>query len=168
MRRILLAAVAFAFAGAGSALAVDTASIPINAVNPPVCDIVASSPNITLLGVDVPVAGNFQYTCNFIGDPTLTFQSANGGVKTLENGGGTANYGIWLNTLAPGVPPSGWLQASGATGGGVTYLGGALGSGITSSTAANSIVTPVFQVGLSTAMPVAGTYSDLLTITINP
>jgi len=158
MRRILLAASALAFS-AGAAIAADTASIPIDAYQAPVCVITASSPSISLAAVDVPVPGLFQYKCNFVGDPTLNFISANGGVVTAENGGGTATYGIWLNTAAPGGPPSSWLQSSGTP---QAY------TGITTSNPANTIITPVFQVGLTQALPVAGNYADTLTITINP
>jgi len=159
MRRILLASAAVAFAGAGSALAGGSASIEINADNPQNCVVVASSATITLGAFDTGVPGTFQYQCNFVGQPTLTFTSANGGVVTAENGGGSATYGIYLNDAAPGGPPSTWLQSNTTP---QSY------PNITTSTPANTVISPVFQVGLTGALPVAGHYSDTLTIDIVP
>ncbi len=159
MRRILLAASAFVLVGAGAAFAADDAQIEINAEQAPECIITDVSESITLTGLDVPVPGTFKYKCNFEGDPELNFISTNGGVVTGENGGGSATYGIWLNTAAPGGPPSSWLQSSNTP---QNYVG------ITTSFPANAEITPVFQVGLTQALPVAGVYTDTLTIEISP
>lgn len=158
MRRILLAASALVLS-TGAAMAADSASIAIDALQAPTCDITTVSASITLAGLDVAVPGTFEYVCNFVGDPTLNFVSTNGGVVTAENGGGSATYGIWLNTAAPGGPPSSWLQSLNTP---QAY------TGITTSNPANVVVTPVFQVGLTSALPVAGAYSDTLTISISP
>lgn len=164
MRRILLATTAFAFS-AGMAIASDSANVEITASQAPLCEITAVSGSIPLAGVDVPVAGTFEYKCNFIGAPLFVFTSANGGVETLDNGGGLADYGIFLNDQTPaglGIPlPSQWLPASASTAG-VPFLG------ISNSTTANATVAPNFQVGLTQALPVAGNYSDTLTIDIAP
>ncbi len=163
MRRLLLATSALALLGAGSAMASGSSQTQITATNPQNCQINSASPSIDLgTVVNVAVPGTFTYQCNFQGAPTLTFQSANGGVSTAQNGGGLANYGIYLNDAAPGSPPSTWLQASAATGAGAVY------NGITTELTANAAVSPVFQVGLSQTLPVAGTYADTLTISIAP
>lgn len=170
MRKLLLAS-ATLLAATSPTFAAST-TIDVNASQPAVCEIVANSGSIPLAGYNVAVSGNFQYKCNFIGDPTFNFKSAYGGVKTTENGGATATYGIFLNDDTPAVAgypaPINWLQSSGATGPGVTYFGGALNSGISSSTTPNSVVTPVFELGLTGPLTVAGYYSDTLTITITP
>lgn len=160
MRRILLASAALAFS-AGMAMAADTADVEITAEQEPLCTITTVSSSIALAGVDAPVAGVFEYTCNFDGAPHFVFTSDNGGVVTSDNGGGTADYGIYLNDTAPSSAPSTWLQASAAT-------AGAPYDGISFSSPANSLETPSFYVGLSEALPVAGNYSDTLTIEITP
>lgn len=160
MRRILLAASAFAFS-AGMAMAADTADVEITAEQAPLCDITAISGNIPLAGVDVAVAGTLEYQCNFEGNPIFTFTSLNGGVMTTENGGATVDYGIWVNDVAPIGAPSGWLQAS-------TALVPQVYPGISFSAPPNSTITPFFSVGLSAALPVAGSYSDTLTVDIAP
>jgi hypothetical protein len=160
MRKILLATAALAL-GAGAAYAADSENVEITAEQAPLCDITNISSNIPLAGVDVAVAGVLQYECNFVGSPTFTFTSANGGVATLENGGGVADYGIYVNDVAPGGPPSSWLQASAATTPQVY-------PGISFSAPANTTISPFFSVGLTQALPVAGSYSDTLTVDIAP
>jgi hypothetical protein len=160
MRRILLATAAFAFS-AGMAMAADTADVEINAEQLPICDITNISPSVTLGALDVGVAGVLEYECNFEGSPTFTFTSLNGGVATAENGGGLADYGIYVNDSAPGGPPSTWLQASAATTPQVY-------PGISFSAPPNSTIAPYFSVGLTSALPVAGVYTDTLTVTIAP
>ncbi|MCE9523489.1 MAG: hypothetical protein K8S25_13785 [Alphaproteobacteria bacterium] len=165
MRKVLLTTAAFAFIGAGSAMAADTANVEITAEQAPVCDITAVSGSIPLAGVNVAVPGLFEYECNFEGSPTFTFTSANGGVETTDNGGGIADYGIFLNDQTPAalsVPlPSDWQPASGATAG-VVY------GSISLSAPPNTTITPYFSVGLTQPLPVAGSYSDTLTIDIAP
>jgi spore coat protein U-like protein len=159
MRKFLSVATVLAAITASPALAADTASTQIDASLAPSCDITSQSSNLTLGAVDEVVPGVFTYSCNFIGSPTLTFTSANGGVTTAENGGAQADYGVYLNDAAPSGAPSSWLQASATP---QSY------TGITQSLAPNSSVSPSFAVGLSEALVVAGTYSDTLTITIAP
>lgn len=160
MRRILLATAALALC-AGSAMAAGSANVAITASQDPVCNITNISSGIPLAGVDVAVAGTLQYKCNFVGSPTFTFTSLNGGVKTTDNGGGTADYGIYVNDIAPSSAPSTWLQASLAATPQVY-------PGISFSAPANATISPFFSVGLSTALPVAGSYSDTLTVDIAP
>jgi hypothetical protein len=161
MRILLLSSAAVALMGAGTALAADSASVQITATQAQSCTINDGGTSSALdLGttVDAPIAGTFSYQCNFVGSPTLTFTSLSGGVTDATN---TYDYGIYLNDAAPASPPSAWLQASASTGG-VPF------TGITSTTAPNTAVTPFFSVGLSEAIDVAGSYSDTLTIDIAP
>ena len=163
MRKIILStAVALSALAAAPAFAADNATVAVTASLAPVCDITSVSSTLALGAPEEDVPGTFTYTCNFEGAPTFTFQSANGGVKTTENGGATVSYGIYLNDNAPSSPPSAWLQASAAQAAPVAY------NGISTSFPANSSVAPEFHVGLSSALPVAGSYSDTLTITIAP
>jgi hypothetical protein len=148
-----------ALIGAGTALA-DSASVAITATQEETCTIndATTSSALVLGAVDEPVVGTFEYECNFVGSPTLTFTSANGGVT---NGSETADYGIYLNDSPPSVPPSSWLQASTAT-------SGAVYNNITSTTAPNTNTSTNFQVALTEALPVAGDYADTLTIDLVP
>jgi len=162
MRKHLLVTTGLVLVGAGAALAADSASVQITATQLDSCQITSVSSSLDLGSVvDTPVVGDFQYQCTFVGSPSLTFTSLNGGVHTDVAGGHTADYGIWLNDAAPGGPPSTWLQASAAT-------GGATFGDITTTVAANTTVAPNFQVGLTQALPVGGTYVDTLTIDIAP
>lgn len=164
MRKILLATAALAL-GAGTAYAADTADVQITAEQEPLCSITAVSGSIPLAGVNVGVQGVFNYTCNFEGAPHFVFTSANGGVETTDNGGGLADYGIFLNDLTPaasGYPtPNDWLKASAST-------AGAEFDGISISSPPNANIVTEFHVGLVQPLPVAGSYSDTLTIDITP
>lgn len=160
MRRILLAASAFVLT-AGAAMAADTANVGIDATQAPICDITNISSNLSLAGVDVAVPGVLQYQCNFEGNPIFTFTSANGGVKTLSNGGATVSYGIYVNDIAPSSAPSTWLQAS-------TAIVPQVYPSISFSAPPNSTISPSFAVGLSAPLPVAGVYTDTLTVSIAP
>jgi spore coat protein U-like protein len=160
MRRILLATAAFAFS-AGMAMAADTANVEINAEQEPLCDITNISPSVSLAGVEVGVAATLTYQCNFEGSPTFTFTSLNGGVYTTENGTALADYGIYVNDVAPGGLPSSWLQASTATTPQVF-------PGISFSAPPNTPINPYFSVGLTQPLPVAGVYTDTLTVSIAP
>lgn len=157
MRRILLATTAFAFS-AGMAMAADSANVEITAENPAACEIVTASSSLNLgTVVETYVPGDFTYQCNFVGSPTLTFTSLNGGVV---NGAYSSDYGIYLNDApASGTPSVDWLQASGTP---AVYFG------ITSTVAPNTPTSPSFAVALTEPLEVAGLYSDTLTISIAP
>lgn len=155
---ILTTAAALAALTAAPAFAADSVSTTINASLDPTCDITSHSPTLTLGAVDEVVPGVFSYQCNFIGDPTFTFTSANGGVKTTENGEATATYGIYLNDAPVSGAPSTWLQSSATP---VSYS-------VSTSLTPNTTVSPNFAVALTQALTVAGSYSDTLTISIAP
>lgn len=167
MRKLLTTAALAALASATPAFAADQNATQVNASAAPVCKVTAQSTSLTLAAVDEAVEGVFKYTCNFVGSPVLTFTSANGGVKTAENGGSTSDYGIYLND-APytSYPISQWLKASQSTGG-VSYAGNG-GPSITVSNPANQEVTASFALALRQPLAVAGSYSDTLTINVNP
>ena len=161
MRKIIFSTVAAVAAlTSTSAFAAGSAQVAVNANLAKECKITASSSAITLTNDKAPVAGNFEYSCNFVGSPTLTFKSANGGVKTDDNGGATADYGIYLNDTAYSNDTSNWLRASQAIG--QNY------DGITTTVTANTPVAPKFAVALVDTLTIAGTYSDTLTITVAP
>jgi len=164
MRTFLLAAAAVALTGASTALAAGPdANIALSAENPRECHITSYDSAIALTpAVDTYVSGNFQYQCNFVGSPTLTFSSANGG---LVNGTYKSDYGIYLNDAAVSGVPSSWQQASTTP---KSYGDGGDYGAITGTTAPNTVTTPNFAVGLSQPLEVAGTYTDTLTISIAP
>lgn len=159
MRKFIAAAAVAAFATATPAFAADSGDTQITAELAPTCSIVNQSSSIALGAVNEEKDGVFQYTCNFNGSPQLIFTSANGGVKTTENGESTKTYGIWLNDMNPSGPPSSWLQSNNTP---QSYVG------ISNSAPANSVRNPVFKVSLTQALDVAGSYTDTLTIDINP
>ena len=165
MRKLLITAAIAATAAATPALASNTTSTVVNAALAQSCTIDSASPSLTLGAVDAPVAGEFKYTCNFIGQPSVTIQSANAGVTTTDNNGGFANYGVYINDVDASSAPSSWIQASALAGAGQTF---GPSSGFLNSTAPNVQNSPHFYVGLTTALPVAGNYTDTLTFTINP
>ena len=156
MRKVLFATAALVLSN-GIAMAGNSVDVKITAEQDPLCEITTASSPIALGSVvDVAVPGNFEYKCNFVGTPKLTFKSFSGGVT---NGSDTATYGIYLNDFAPGGPPSSWLQSNATP---QSYVG------ITTTVAPNVVVSPYFQVGLTQPLPVAGSYTDTLTIVIEP
>lgn len=162
MRNVLFAGVVLTAFSSSAAMASGSAAVLITATEAQSCQVNSFSPSLDLgNAVNVAVPGSFVYQCNFAGSPTMKFTSLNGGVHTASDGGHTADYGIYLNDAAPASAPSTWLQASAATAG-VTF------NGITSSTTAGTPVSPSFQVGLTQVLPVAGSYSDTMTIDIAP
>lgn len=105
--------------------------------------------------------GTFTYSCNFTGAPSISIASLNGGLKSGGVDGRTVDYGVYLNDNAPTTAPNAWAQAS-------TLTTAQTFDNITTTTAPNTPTTPSFAVGLSSALLVAGNYSDTLTITIAP
>jgi hypothetical protein len=164
MRNLLITAAVAALVSAAPAFAGNTKATEVNASLPATCSIIEQSASLTLGAVGEAVPGSFQYTCNFIGSPALTFSSANGGVYNPENGKSTKKYGIYLNDAAPSVSPSSWLQSSATP---QAYPSPDTGN-ITTSNPANVTVSPHFEVALTEALDVAGTYTDTLTISIAP
>ena len=162
MRKIIFSTVAAVAAlTSTSAFAAGSAEVAINAELAKECKITASSSSITLTNNKVPVAGQFEYSCNFTGSPTLTFASANGGVKTTSGDAAAADYGIYLNDTAYTNDTATWLKASEATTA-QTF------DDITTTDAPNTTKSPSFAVALLEDLTVAGTYSDTLTITVAP
>lgn len=170
MRKLIVTAAIAAAALASPAFASGTASTSVTADLARNCTLDNVTSAIQLGAVNEAKGGTFQYTCNFIGNPTVTIQSANGAVTTVENGGSSADYGVYVNDRTPadaGYPtPSDWAKASQLTGGGITFgpSNGFLMTGTTPG-AQNS---PYYYVGLTTPITVAGHYSDVLTFTLNP
>jgi hypothetical protein len=148
----------------GAALAADSESTRIFAEVDNVCTITTQSDEIDLTNTapDQWAPGEFTYQCNFVGSPTLTFASLNGGLLNPSNGTDLVDYGIYLNDAPAAQSPSGSLLASNSTGGGFSY------SNITATTLPNQDVSPFFQVGPLDSFDVAGVYEDVLTISIAP
>ena len=90
-------------------------------------------------------------------------QSLNGGVKTEENGGKLNTYAVWLNDAASTTDYTTWLQSGDMTGAGASAT-----SWVGGSTTPNTEMTPNLRFRLLNALTVAGTYSDTLTVTIEP
>lgn len=148
---------------AGSAMAADSASTRVFADVTGTCTITSQSDQIDLTNTapDTWENGEFTYQCNFVGSPTLTFTSANGGMINPDNGTDNVDYGIYLNDVDYGNTPSTSLKASESQGGYVF-------NNITTTTMANTDVSPIFKVGPLDSFDVAGTYEDVLTIDIAP
>lgn len=119
--------------------------------------------DLTGQAIGTPVPGTFKYQCNFAGpNVLLRFTSTNGGIK---NGSSLADYGIFLNDQTPAAvnpTPANWLHAANATGGGVVF------PNISVPLSANTERSPYFYIALLQPTPVAGMYSDTLTIEIIP
>lgn len=166
MRKLIVTAAIAAAALASPAYASNSAQTEVNASLAQSCAISNVSPSLTLGGLDVPVQGAFTYSCNFTGQPSITIQSANGGVATVDNNNTyKVNYGVWVNDAAPSSAPSAWAQASNLTGPGQTF---GPSSGFLTTTAPNAPQNPYYYVGRTSPITVAGTYTDTLTFTINP
>lgn len=150
MRKVLLATAAFAFIGAGQALAVGPGEVTINSHVEPACSLVSSDSEVDV-GPGTDAANvEFTTTCNFsVADITITFSSANGGVlNTLENelqtytltydGSAVSALGLFHTAMLPSGPSAGDNILRTAT------------------------------VALDEALTVAGDYQDTLTISVSP
>jgi len=151
MRKLLLATTAFAFLGAGSAMAVDNTQLTIETFVEKACS--ASFDDIDLL-VALPadstqsVNTDFSFECNFTGETaTVSFSSANLGVEDQTQSLGPHNYAI-----------SSTLGGSGSAAAGYTTPA--------APTSANIADTETLTLQLLADIDVAGTYNDVLTITI--
>lgn len=155
MRKVLLASTALALM-AGSAIAADSESTQVTATVSATCSL--TDPDDVSFGTD-PLVGafdtsNFNFTCNFAGDGgegalQLSIDSANGGLANVNDSevrDYTVNYNSTGAVLASALPPS-FPESSSAAG------------------AANA---RAFVVTLAEALPVAGAYSDTLTVSIVP
>lgn len=159
MRKVLLATAAFAIVGAGSAVAADNSNVAITATVSAECTM--TDPDPIDFGTD-PSDGavetsNFEFTCNFAGDGgesalTVTFESDNGG---LTNPGDTQprvytvaydGNAAFTSTDAQALP--------------VPFA--------ETSTTANVAEPRSFDVTLDEDLPVAGSYSDTLFVSIAP
>jgi hypothetical protein len=162
MRTLMITAAAAAMFAASPAMASATSQTQVDATLAPACNILSSSASITLGAKDEQKNGTFSYRCNFVGSPTITIKSDNGGVKySGANGESLKDYGVYVNDTDASSVPSSWAQASSMTSG-YDF------TGISTSAPANTDITPFFHVGLSQDLDLAGTYNDVLTFTINP
>ena len=160
MRKLILStAVALAAMTSSAAFAAGSAEVAVNASLAPSCSIVSSSPSLTLVGT-AAVPGDFTYKCNFTGSPSVSFTSANGGVKSTGTDANTADYYIYLNDNA-GTAGAGSARAS-------TIGASNPFTDITKTTAPNTNTTPSFSLALVSPLTVAGTYQDTLTISVAP
>jgi hypothetical protein len=150
MRKILLAATAFAFVGAGSALALDSDTITVTAEVPNWCIVDFTDPSVALPADGSVIASGFSYTCNYEGSTAVvTFDSGSNGVV---GPGGTYAYNInWAAGSASGTSALPVNSAALAT------------------TALANVITSVDLdlVGDQSSM-VAGSYTDILTVSIAP
>jgi hypothetical protein len=154
MRRLLLATTAFAFVGAGAALAGSkTVEFNLSSSLGKTCTIAADSTNL-IVGplASASAQGDFSTNCNFeASDLTLTFTSANGGLKNPVEGN-TELYNITFD--------------------GETFDSGAAQSGSVlvrpSGLFANQPIARNFVVALQADLTIAGEYSDVLAVTVAP
>ncbi len=149
MRKLLLATAAFAFVGAGSALASD-AEVTITSELAAECNVSDATTDIELVGTGSE-DGDFTTTCNFsAASLTVNFVSTYGGVyNTVEDV--TAPYTLTYNTHTH--------DSSTLTGAGQdeTHPSGSLGP-----------VVRTYSVALNDPLEVAGEYTDTLAITVTP
>lgn len=160
MRKHLLATSALVVLSAIPAMAADSETVVVSASVSATCSL--TDPNNVNFGTD-PLVGdteisNFSFTCNFAGDGgegalQVSFQSANGGLANV-NDGTDRSY-----TVKYGANPA-VTAASIAAPADIDYP--------ETSAVANVANARSFVVELAEALPVAGAYSDTLTVSIVP
>jgi spore coat protein U-like protein len=158
----LFTAAAFAAAMTGTPAFAEAEDLAITGLLEKACVISTLSNTVTLQNDSRTVTANLNYSCNFLGAPSVTLKSANGGVKTTENGGATQAYAVWLNDAASPTDYATWIQ-SGDMLAGVTST-----SWVSGSTTPNTTMIPVIRFRLLNSLKVAGTYEDTVTVTIEP
>ena len=159
MRKLLLAASALVVLGAAPAMALDSETVIVSASVSATCSV--SDPNDVSFGTD-PVVGatntsNFSFTCNFAGNSVgtlqVSFQSANGGLANVNDGTDrsyTVKYGANAAVTAASIEVPADIDYPETSG------------------AANVANARSFTVQLAEALPVAGAYSDTLTVSVAP
>lgn len=119
--------------------------------------------NLTLSNTAKDTNGLIKYECNFIGSPTVTVLSTNGGLKpdtiAATNGATTVDYKI---AFGNGVTTA----ASGTLASALTTAGAVTGTNAT--TASNTQTSATLALNLPTDLLYAGAYADVLTVTIAP
>lgn len=154
MRKLLLATAAFAFVGAGSALA-DGKTVEFNLSSSlgKTCTIAADSTNLTVGPLaSASAQGDFSTNCNFeAADLTLTFTSTNGGLKNPVEGN-TELYNITFDGET--------FDSDEAKTGSVLVRPSGL--------FANQPIARSFVVALQSDLTIAGEYSDVLAINVAP
>ena len=164
---ILIAGSCFALATPGLAQNQKSVSVQVNSTVGEVCTITSPNSAVTLTTVDAQLPVVFTYRCNFIGAPTLSFQSQFGGIRGDAPGNPVLPYAIYLNDSAPAVPPSAWQQSTTAQTP-ASYGPAGTNPAITSTVSPNVDRMPDFRVALREAMIIAGNYTDTLTVSIAP
>jgi hypothetical protein len=154
MRKLLLATAAFAFVGAGAAMA-DGKSVSFNLASSLAknCTIAATTTDLTVGPLAATTAdGYFDTNCNFeAADLTLTFTSQNGGLKNPVEGN-TELYNISFGSETFGSDAA-------ATGTAIVQPSGVF---------ANQPINRSFKVALQQDIAIAGEYADVLTIDVAP
>jgi len=150
MRKVLLATAAFVVLGTGTALAAGSNPTTISATVLQNCTI--TDPADIDLSSSATGSSGFDFTCNFGGSGTplplnIGFQSANGGLVNPDDAT-TRGYDITYNSVTFAASTSLVLQADTSSGAGNT----------------NSRTFDVTRV----ALPIAGLYSDVLTVSVAP
>lgn len=160
MRKLLLASAAIVVLGVPTAMAAGSHGVQVTATVTETCGLTA--PNDVTFGEDPEVGASdtstFDLECNFAGEGgnpiplTVSFESANGG---LSNPGDTEarDYTIAYQSGTPFTASS--------TQGTPEDIGDSV-------TAANTAEARTFVVTLADALPVAGAYSDTLTVSVVP
>jgi spore coat protein U-like protein len=161
MRNILLATAALAIVGTGTAMAAgpQTQGVQVTATVTASCSL--TDPDDVSFGPD-PLVGatdtsNFSFTCNFAGD---------GGEGALQIGIESDNGG--LANPADGTDRSYTISYEGGTPFTAASAEGAPVLIPESSTTAGVAELRSFEVALAEALPVAGSYSDTLTVSVAP
>jgi len=151
MRKVLLATAAFAFVGAGSAMAVDSTSLTIQTSVPKACSASFDEETGTVtLPADSgqSVSTDFSFVCNFGGNTaTVSFASTNLGVEDETQSLGPHNYNMSSTLGGAGTAATGYTTAA-------------------ATTVANIGDTETLTLQLVEDIDVAGEYEDVLTITI--
>ncbi len=146
MRNILLAGAAM-LATTGMAMAVSTGdSVNITTTVAQACSVTISQANVSI-PEGGSVTGNYSFQCNFAGNTAdVTWDSANDGVTDTVN---TYDYNITTSLGGVGLASTGLLESN------QTLL-------------ANTAVNATFELSLVPGPKVAGTYQDVLSVSIAP
>jgi hypothetical protein len=147
MRKIILAGAAM-LATTGMAMAAGSDTVTISSTLPQSCSVDIPTATITLSPTTTASSQNFTYRCNFGSEEstaTLTFDSTSDGVV---GPGGEIDYNITFGS-ATGTSNSALVASAPVS-------------------TPNTNISASFSVALASAPLVAGTYTDVLNVSISP
>lgn len=121
---------------------------------------------LTLSNENRSASMTVPYSCNFVGNPTVTIASQSGGLMPNQtaSANGAANVLSYRIRFGDAATPTSGMAGLGAS----TFVGGLSSNEWVATTVANNTNFPILALYLDDTLQIAGSYSDVLTFTVAP